>query len=226
MEYPRIASHWYGDRRFSHFWQHYNTLMSAAHQDALARAGRVATHTKGILTDMQNDVYRCPRDKTELLHQSSHSSTNPFKDNKHSRKRCKRQRKKRRKKKQNLKMQENQSDTEILFSQMKQGMNIQDDNEDMDVSEDFLVFIEQSKKHREAWKFVKSQDLNTAQDITDGQPKEHPDVTRRREMHQLYGQASPKLQAMETALQLTFERNAMLYQSQYWPNIPLNVMFN
>ena len=54
-------------------------------------------------------------------------------------------------------MLESQSDTESLYSQMKQGMQIQDAKEDMEVTEDFLMFLEQSKKHREEWKIMKFQ---------------------------------------------------------------------
>lgn len=56
--------------------------------------------------------------------------------------------------------------------------------------------------------------------------QEHPDLIRSKEMQELYGQASPKIQAMETALQLSFDRNNTIHQPKYWPNIPLNVMFN
>lgn len=50
------------------------------------------------------------------------------------------------------------SDTEALYSQMSQGMHIQDVNneEDMEVTEDFLMFMAQSEKHREQWKVSKS----------------------------------------------------------------------
>lgn len=45
------------------------------------------------------------------------------------------------------------SDSEALQSQMSQGMHLQDEEEEnMEVSEDFLEFIQQSEKHRVEWK--------------------------------------------------------------------------
>lgn len=55
--------------------------------------------------------------------------------------------------------------------------------------------------------------------------QEHPDSVRSREMKELYGAAAPRLHAMETAVQLAFERVATRRHTKLWPNIPINVIF-
>lgn len=87
--------------------------------------------------------------------QQSHVLKSPFRE-KYRKKQRKRIKKNKRKKSNTSIIQGNQSDTESLYSQMRQGMHIQDTNEDMEVTEDFLAFLEQSKKHREEWKNMKS----------------------------------------------------------------------
>ncbi|XP_050738927.1 gem-associated protein 8-like isoform X2 [Eriocheir sinensis] len=224
------ASPWHNDSRFSYFWQHYNMLMNAGHQDAVMRGRYVAMQTRATLTTMSGMHHPL---SSKL--QQSHVSKNPFRE-KYLKKQRKRIKKNNKRKKRSISIiQGNQSDTESLYSQMRQGMHIQDTNEDMEVTEDFLAFLEQSKKHREEWKNTKSprnlsfseENILTSKEVAPyPNPKEHPDVIRSREMQELYGQASPKIQAMETALQLSFDRNNTIYQPKYWPNIPLNVMFN
>ena len=45
-------------------------------------------------------------------------------------------------------------------------MHIQDANDDMEVNEDFLLFMEQSKKHREEWKVAKFKNNQEATQTT------------------------------------------------------------
>lgn len=235
---------WYSDRRYALFWQHYNTMMMTAHRDAVIKAKYVATHTKAALSNLQGSFLHQNNHQEEQFHQiplgqqlsscSNRSLADIARANRNRRKR-KRKRRNRRNKEH---CDENNigvlSDTEILHSQMSQGMHIQDadDEEDMDVAEDFLIFMEESEKHREQWKVTKARlkGLNGAltpeDSVVDTGPKEHPDTIRSREMQHLYGTSSPQIHAMETAIQLSFDRICTLYQPQYWPNIPINVMFN
>ncbi|ROT65010.1 putative gem-associated protein 8-like [Penaeus vannamei] len=113
---------------------------------------------------------------------------------------------------------------------MSQGMHLQDEEENMEVSEDFLEFLQQSEQHRVEWKIRKvkkalDEEKQSEESEKDSKPKEHPDVIRSREMHQLYGEAAARIHAMETAVQLSFDRISTLYQPQYWPNIPLKLIF-
>ena len=41
--------------------------------------------------------------------------------------------------------------------------------------------------------------------------------------HQLYGSNAPRIHAMETAIQLNFNRNCDRKQPKLWPNMPLHL---
>lgn len=54
-------------------------------------------------------------------------------------------------------------------------------------------------------------------------PSERPGERRGVEMRKLYGEDAAKIQGMETAMQLTFDRNCDRKQPKYWPVIPLKL---
>ena len=54
-------------------------------------------------------------------------------------------------------------------------------------------------------------------------PAERPGERRMAEMKKLYGSEAAKIQAMEAAMQLTFDRNCDKKQPKYWPIIPLKL---
>nr|XP_053649588.1 gem-associated protein 8-like isoform X2 [Cherax quadricarinatus] len=236
---------WYSDAKYGQFWQHYNTMIMTAHHDAIVKARYVAAHTKAALSNLSsmylhanNSQDRHSENFSVKKHCSSSCSTrNSAEIARANRNRQKRKRKMRNRRLRELASNNNQgglSDTELLHSQMSQGMHIEDaDEEGMEVTDDFLKFLEQSEKHREQWK-VKKKKLKcisgsispSEEPLGDGGSREHPDTIRSREMQQLYGQASARIHAMETALQLSFDRFSTLHQPQYWPNIPINVIFS
>jgi len=45
------------------------------------------------------------------------------------------------------------------------------------------------------------------------------------EMKMLYGRGSAMIHGMETAMQLTFNRNCDRKQAKMWPQIPLKIKF-
>ena len=54
-------------------------------------------------------------------------------------------------------------------------------------------------------------------------PDEMPKDTKREKYQQLYGEMSDRINAMETAMQLTFHRNCDMKQPKLWPNMPLKL---
>lgn len=54
-------------------------------------------------------------------------------------------------------------------------------------------------------------------------PSERPGERQGAEMKKLYGEDAAKIQGMETAMQLTFDRNCDKKQPKYWPVIPLKL---
>lgn len=52
-------------------------------------------------------------------------------------------------------------------------------------------------------------------------PSERPGERRQAEMKRLYGDSAAKIQAMEAAVQLSFDKHCDRKQPKYWPVIPL-----
>lgn len=57
-------------------------------------------------------------------------------------------------------------------------------------------------------------------------PRVRPNHTRSLDMQRLYGEAgSQMIVAMETAIQLSFNRNRDRHQAKHWPALPINIQF-
>lgn len=106
----------------------------------------------------------------------------------------------------------------------------------MDISEELRQYFKQTEQHREKLKkqqqmdaeeldsyVLADQDLHRVSRQSILPPSERPGETRTVEMKKLYGKDAAKIQGMETAMQLTFDRNCDKKQPKYWPVIPLNL---
>ncbi|XP_070786896.1 gem-associated protein 8 [Enoplosus armatus] len=114
---------------------------------------------------------------------------------------------------------------------------IECDVSNMEISEELRQYFAQTEKHREELKkqqqmeaeeherYVPAdQDLHVVSWRSSAAPPfERPGERRGAEMKKLYGEDSAKILAMETAMQLTFDRNCDLKQPKYWPVIPLKL---
>ncbi|CAL8307327.1 unnamed protein product [Merluccius merluccius] len=114
---------------------------------------------------------------------------------------------------------------------------IECDVSNMEITEELRQYFAQTEKHREELK--KQQELEAEehatyvpadQDLHRGAwlgsaapPHERPGARRGAEMKKLYGNDAAKIQAMEAALQLNFDRNCDRKQPKYWPVIPLRL---
>ncbi|CAL8290048.1 unnamed protein product [Lota lota] len=114
---------------------------------------------------------------------------------------------------------------------------IECDVSNMEITEELRQYFAQTEKHREELK--KQQELEDEehasyvpadQDLhrgawlgTAAAPHERPGARRGAEMKKLYGTDAAKIQAMEAALQLSFDRNCDRKQPKYWPVIPLRL---
>uniref|UniRef100_UPI003AB07333 gem-associated protein 8 n=1 Tax=Centroberyx gerrardi TaxID=166262 RepID=UPI003AB07333 len=113
---------------------------------------------------------------------------------------------------------------------------IECDVSNMEITEELRQYFAQTEKHREELK--KQQQLEAEQDSyvpadrdlhrvswrsSMAPPSERPGERRGAEMKKLYGEDAAKIQAMEAAMQLTFDRNCDRKQPKYWPVIPLKL---
>lgn len=113
--------------------------------------------------------------------------------------------------------------------------DIECDVSNMEITEELRQYFAQTERHKEELK--KQQELEAEQesyvfadqDIHRGSwrtalpPSERPGERRGAEMKKLYGEDAAKIQGMETAMQLTFDRNCDRKQPKYWPVIPLKL---
>ncbi|XP_068612557.1 gem-associated protein 8 isoform X1 [Brachionichthys hirsutus] len=115
--------------------------------------------------------------------------------------------------------------------------DIECDVSNMEISEELRQYFAQTEKHREELKKQQQMEVErhggyvpADRDLhsvswrgTTAAPFERPGERRGAEMKKLYGQDAPKILAMETAMQLAFDRNRDLRGPKYWPVIPLKL---
>ncbi|KAM6438739.1 gem-associated protein 8 [Rhynochetos jubatus] len=111
---------------------------------------------------------------------------------------------------------------------------IEYDLSNMEITEELREFFAQTERHREELRrqqeleaehqYVEAdQDLHRRTERSVQPPAERPGERRMAEMKKLYGDEAAKIQAMEAAMQLIFDRNCDKKQPKYWPIIPLKL---
>ncbi|XP_068776464.1 gem-associated protein 8 isoform X1 [Struthio camelus] len=125
-------------------------------------------------------------------------------------------------------------------SEMEEGSDSEEEIEydlsNMEITEELRQFFAQTERHREELRkqqqleaehqevYVEADhDLHTKTGRSEQPPAERPGERRMAEMKKLYGAGAAKIQAMETAMQLTFDKNCDKKQPKYWPVIPLKL---
>lgn len=108
---------------------------------------------------------------------------------------------------------------------------------EMEITEEMVDFFAKSEKHRKERDELKhgpnGKNNNSLVDIgqaskkipTSEAPKERPGLRRTTEMTQIYGKGAAMIHGMETALQMTYDRNIDIKQPPFWPNMPLKIIF-
>ncbi|XP_072270991.1 gem-associated protein 8 [Pyxicephalus adspersus] len=113
---------------------------------------------------------------------------------------------------------------------------IECDFSSMEITEELRQYFAQTEKHRDELKrqqqleeelhgqYVDAgHDLHIPTKRSTQPPSERPGERRRIEMKKLYGEDAAKIQGMETAIQLNFDRHCDKKQPKYWPIIPLKL---
>ncbi|XP_060625962.2 gem-associated protein 8 isoform X2 [Anolis sagrei] len=110
------------------------------------------------------------------------------------------------------------------------------DLSNMEITEELRQYFEQTERHREELRkqqqleaehhdmYVEADhDLHLSTGRSTQPPAEKAGERRTAEMRKLYGMGANKIQAMETTMQLSFDRNCDKKQPKYWPIIPLKL---
>ncbi|XP_033057039.1 gem-associated protein 8 isoform X2 [Trachypithecus francoisi] len=108
------------------------------------------------------------------------------------------------------------------------------DLSNMEITEELRQYFAETERHREERRRQQQLDAerldsyvnadhdlycNTRRSIE--APTERPGERRQAEMKRLYGDSAAKIQAMEAAVQLSFDKHCDRKQPKYWPVIPL-----
>lgn len=132
---------------------------------------------------------------------------------------------------------DNKDDEEEDEEESSSDSEIECDVSSMEISEELREYFAQTEKHREELKKQQQMEAEQQESYVPADqdlhgvswrssvapPSERPGERRGAEMKKLYGKNAAKILAMETAMQLTFDRNCDLKQPKYWPVIPLKL---
>lgn len=132
---------------------------------------------------------------------------------------------------------DNKDDEEEDEEESSSDSEIECDVSSMEISEELREYFAQTEKHREELKKQQQMEAEQQESYVPADqdlhgvswrssvapPFERPGERRGAEMKKLYGENAAKILAMETAMQLTFDRKCDLKQPKYWPVIPLKL---
>ncbi|XP_039599531.1 gem-associated protein 8 isoform X1 [Polypterus senegalus] len=220
---------WYMHQAYSRYWRHYHQAMlwQKRHKQAYSKAvqsigcfpfssSTVNTHR---YSDWNEDDYYAYSDycfgSGKEKNWTYHSKFRKGEDDRA------------------LDIEDHESETD---EESETDSEIECDVTNMEITEELRQYFAQTEKHR---KELKEQQQLEAEQHSSYMPADHglhsisgrsakpplekPGERRVAEMKKLYGEDAAKIQGMETAMQLTFDRNCDKKQPKYWPVIPLKL---
>ncbi|XP_006742365.2 gem-associated protein 8 [Leptonychotes weddellii] len=108
------------------------------------------------------------------------------------------------------------------------------DLSNMEITEELRQYFAETERHREERRRQQQLDAQRLDDYVNADhdlyystrrsvepPSERPGERRKAEMKRLYGDSAAKIQAMEAAVQLSFDKHCDRKRPKYWPVIPL-----
>lgn len=108
------------------------------------------------------------------------------------------------------------------------------DLSNMEITEELRQYFAETERHREERRRQQQLDDARLEDYVNADhdlyystsfsaesPSERPGERRQAEMKRLYGEDAAKIQAMEAAVQLSFDKYFDQKRPKYWPVIPL-----
>ncbi|XP_036768844.1 gem-associated protein 8 [Manis pentadactyla] len=108
------------------------------------------------------------------------------------------------------------------------------DLSNMEITEELRQYFAETERHKEERRRQQQLDAKRLEDYVNADhdlyrhshrsvetPAERPGERRQAEMKRLYGNSAAKIQAMEAAVQLSFDKHCDTKRPKYWPVIPL-----
>ncbi|NXM74672.1 GEMI8 protein, partial [Serilophus lunatus] len=230
---------WYSQKVYARYWQHYDLAMRwmRRHQRAYRKAMEAFYHLPWHPSAASPSSHCSGWDGNGLPCTQNYSSHYRG----HGRARCHGGAEQRTGAHQGREDAEEDSEMEEdaeRDSEMEEGSEsegeIEYDLSNMEITEELRQFFAETERHREELRrqqqleaedpYVEAdQDLHKRTERSVEPPTERPGERRMAEMQKLYGDEAAKIQAMEAAMQLIFDRNCDKKQPKYWPIIPLKL---
>lgn len=221
---------WYFQKMYARYWKHYDLAMRwmRRHQEAYRKAMESLCHVpwppyaaspSSRYSDWDGDDPSCTHN--HFFNYGPHDRAQQYMDAQP--------------RKEHDDREEEEEDSEVEEDSESEG-EFEYDLSNMEITEELRQFFAQTERHREELRrqqqleaeqqemYVEAdQDLyrNTKRSVEP--PAERPGERRMAEMEKLYGDEAAKVLAMETAMQLIFDRNCDKKQPKYWPIIPLKL---
>ncbi|XP_020140610.1 gem-associated protein 8 [Microcebus murinus] len=129
---------------------------------------------------------------------------------------------------------EDQASSEDEETETESDGEVECDLSNMEITEELRQYFAETERHREERRRQQQLDAERLGDYVNADhdlycntrrsvepPTERPGERRQAEMKRLYGDSAAKIQAMEAAVQLSFDKHCDRKQPKYWPVIPL-----
>ncbi|XP_051870295.1 gem-associated protein 8 [Pristis pectinata] len=219
---------WYNHRMYSRFWQHYQQAMGwlQKHKRAYRKAVRSFENSPWYNTE-STAIRFTDWDHGSSCYSSRHAWQDDPSQSKWQQCPCSSDNE-----------EENLEDETDINSDTEEESDTENELEcdvsNVEITEELRQYFEQTEKHREELKrqqqfdaeqqmtyVLADRDFHNASGRTIQPPAERPGERRMVEMKRLYGDGAAKIQGMETAMQLSFDRQCDKKQPKYWPVIPL-----
>ncbi|XP_043921675.1 gem-associated protein 8 [Protopterus annectens] len=231
-EHLANKSPWYAHKIYSKYWRHYSQAMQwlDRHKQAYKKAVESTYCYPGFESSGAASNRDADWDVHESLLSSSSNSSEPNQRRHHYQGM------------QHPKTSEKSTEKQVEMKETggsedsESEYEIECDISNMEITEELRQYFAQTEKHREELKrqhqisaqvletyVAADHDLHLVKGRTVEPPAERPGERRVAEMKLLYGEDASKIQGMETAMQLTFDRNCDKKQPKYWPIIPLRL---
>lgn len=221
---------WYSQKMYARYWKHYDLAMRwmHRHQEAYRKAMESFYHIpwppyaaspSRRYSDWDGDDPPCTHNR--FSNYSPRGRAQQYMDAQPG--------------KEDDDREEEEEDSEVEEDSESEG-EFEYDLSNMEITEELRQFFAQTERHREELRrqqqleaeqqemYVEAdQDLYRNMKRSVEPPAERPGERRVAEMEKLYGDEAAKILAMETAMQLIFDRNCDKKQPKYWPIIPLKL---
>uniref|UniRef100_G1U7G0 Gem nuclear organelle associated protein 8 n=1 Tax=Oryctolagus cuniculus TaxID=9986 RepID=G1U7G0_RABIT len=241
----KATNSWYSHPVYSRYWQHYHQAMAwmRSHQNAYRKAvesyfsslcyfapglqpqsaydGEAGYPQLSSDRPMVSEDFHCTYSPCErygrLPHDSGRMQVSIRKDQTVSEE----------------EEEEGEDDEEEELESESDG-EVECDVSNMEITEELRQYFATTEKHREERRRQQQLDAARLEDYVNADhdlyynthrsvepPIERPGARRQAEMKLLYGESAAKIQAMEAAMQLSFDKHCNRKLPKYWPVIPL-----